>query len=64
MKDKGRDSTFVFDNAPDADQATPEQAKAGSVKPEVFVTVPVNNFSKWAFSLIGMNYPDWERLSQ
>jgi hypothetical protein len=40
MKDKGRDSTFVFDNTPDADQATSEQAKAASLKPEVFVTVP------------------------
>jgi hypothetical protein len=54
MKDGGRDSTFVFDNAPDADQG-----KTSSVKPEIFVTVPVNNFGKWAFSIIGLNWPDW-----
>jgi hypothetical protein len=57
--DKGRDSTFVFDDDSDADQATLEQTKTASLKPEILVTVPVNNFSKWAFSLIGPNYPDW-----
>jgi hypothetical protein len=54
LKDGGRDSTFVFDNAPDADQG-----KTSSVKPGIFVTVPVNNFGKWAFSTIGLDYPDW-----
>jgi hypothetical protein len=54
LKDEGRDSTFVFDNAPDADQG-----KTSSVKPGIFVTVPVNNFGKWAFSIIGLNWPDW-----
>ena len=56
---KGRDSTFAFDDAPDRDPATPEQAKTSGVKPAIFVTVPVNNFSKWAFSCIGLNWPDW-----
>jgi hypothetical protein len=59
MKDKGRDSAFVLDNAPDRDQATPEQGETSSLKPGIFVTVPVNNFSRWAFSIMGMNYPDW-----
>jgi hypothetical protein len=27
MKDEGRESTFVFDNAPDADHATAEGAR-------------------------------------
>jgi hypothetical protein len=59
---KGRDSTFVFDDAPDRDPATPEQAKTSSVQPGIFVTVPINNFSKWAFSTIGLNWPDWKIL--
>jgi hypothetical protein len=59
MKVRGRDSTFVLDDVPDADQATPEQGKTSSLKPGIFVTVPVNNFSRGAFSLIGLNYPDW-----
>jgi hypothetical protein len=58
LKDRGRDSTFYFDDAPDAD-TTPEQATAASLKAGIFVTVPVNNFSRWAFSLIGLDYPDW-----
>jgi hypothetical protein len=41
-----------------------EGAKTSSLKPEIFVTVPVNNFSKWAFSIIGMNYPDWKILEK
>jgi hypothetical protein len=59
LKEGGRDSTFVFDNAQEADQARPEGARTSSVKPEIFVTVPVNNFGKWAFSIIGLNWPDW-----
>jgi hypothetical protein len=52
MKDRGRDSTFVL-------HTVPEEAKTSSLKPGIFVTVPVNNFSRWAFSLIGLDYPDW-----
>jgi hypothetical protein len=43
---------------------TPEQAKASSLKPGIFVTVPVNNFGKWGFSTIGLNYPDWKILEK
>jgi hypothetical protein len=57
MKDEGRDSTFVFDDAADADQG-----KTSSVEPGIFVTVPVNNFGKWGFSTIGLNWPDWKIL--
>jgi hypothetical protein len=61
MKDKGRDSTFFVDDVPDAD-TTPGQGKTSSLKPSIFVTVPVNNFGKWAFSTIGLNWPDWKIL--
>jgi hypothetical protein len=69
LKEKGRDSTFYFDNAePDSgndwlnkgwSSSGSEGAKTSSVKPGIFVTVPVNNFGKWGFSCIGLNYPDW-----
>jgi len=63
MKERRRDSTFVFEKVPVADQATPvskeQEGKIAGLKPAIFVTVPVNNFSKWAFSSIGLNYPDW-----
>jgi hypothetical protein len=39
-----------------------EGVKTSSVKPAIFVTVPVNNFGKWAFSTIGLDYPDWKIL--
>jgi hypothetical protein len=70
LKEKKRDSTFYFDNAePDSGNdwlneglstSGSEGAKTSSVKPGIFVTVPVNNFSKWAFSTIGLNWPDWK----
>jgi hypothetical protein len=69
LKEKKRDSTFYFDNAePDSGNdwlnegwgsSGSGQAKTSSVKPTIFVTVPVNNFGKWGFSCIGLNYPDW-----
>jgi hypothetical protein len=75
LKEKGRDSTFYFSPPADADQGNdwlsrrwdsagnlPEGAKTSSVKPGIFVTVPINNFSKWAFSTIGLNWPDWKIL--
>jgi hypothetical protein len=69
LKEKKRDSTFYFDNAePDSSNdwlnegwgsSGAEQAKISSVKPGIFVTVPVNNLAKWGFSTIGLNYPNW-----
>jgi hypothetical protein len=75
LKKKDRPSTFYFSPPADADQGNdwlsrgwdsagnlPEGAKTSSVKPGIFVTVPINNFSKWAFSIIGLNWPDWKIL--
>jgi hypothetical protein len=64
LKDKLRDSTVIFDNGPDSDQATPEEGNTSSLKPGIFVTVPVNNFGKWAFSTIGLDYPEWKILEK
>jgi hypothetical protein len=71
MEDRGRDSTFYFDNAPEADQGSDGESdwldrgwgkagegKTSSVKPGIFVTAPVNNFSRWAFPTIGLDYPE------
>jgi hypothetical protein len=55
LRDKRCGSTFVL-------HTVPEEAKTSSLKPGIFVTVPVNNFSKWAFSTIGLNWPDWKIL--
>jgi hypothetical protein len=70
LKGKGRDSAFFLDQVPDADQATPEEVskeeegKTSSLKPCIFVGVPGSQMGQRAFSIIGMDYPDWPILEK
>ena len=68
MKDRGRDSKFVFDDVPDAPDADQGIAKEGSnaylIQPRIFVGVPQNLMAKQGFSILGMDYPKWPILEK
>ena len=68
MKDRGRDSKFVFDAVPDAPDADQGIAKEGSnaylIQPRIFVGVPGSPTGKRVFSILGMDYPKWPILEK
>lgn len=65
LKDKGRGSPVVLDNAPEEAEPTteaeiPEVVKTSSQKPRIFVCIPGSLSDRRTLTEQGISYPDWE----